>query len=390
MKGQNMDQRSGPDASQRALTMVQRAFQKGKWQVSIQQQLGDQFADVVIDCGQLSYQVVVRAIPRGSSGPLEDVWSRACLQARYVARDKGLPLAIVVGPRVSQSAVGRLKAYAERYAPEVAWGVMDHLGLREFGGAGLESLRAEPNAQPGPALDRPAVPKNLFSDLNQWLLKVLLAPELPERLLAAPRGEYRNASALAAAARCSVMSAHRFVEELRNQGLLDEEGRRLRLVRRGELFRRWVNVRSHSLPDMPLRMLIRRDLREHLDKYFPRRRAALGLFAAADELGIGFVSGVPPYVLVDRPSVLPGGSDAPDAGRELVECKPGEPPDVIIRSPKAVKSVFRGMVRPKGIPCCDIIQVWLDVSHHEARGAEQAELIRREYLRDLIGDPDAR
>lgn len=390
MKDQDIDQRSGPDASQRALAMVQRAFQEGKWQVSIQQQLGDQSVDLAIDCGQFRYQVVVRAIPKGSSVPLEDVWSRACLQARYVARDKGLPLAIVVGPRVSQSAVGRLKAFAERYAPEVAWGVMDHLGLREFSGAGLESLRAEPDAHPGPALDRPAVPKNLFSDLNQWLLKVLLAPELPERLLAAPRGEYRNAAALAEAARCSVMSAHRFVEELRHDGFLDEAGRRLRLVRRGELFRRWVNVRSHSLPDLPLRMLIKRDLREHLDRYFPRRRAALGLFAAADELGIGFVSGVPPYVLVDRPSVLPGGSDAMDAGRELVDVEAGASPDLIVRNPKAVKSVFRGMVRPRGIPCCDILQVWLDVSHHDARGAEQAELIRREYLRDLIGDSDAR
>ena len=41
----------------------------------------------------------------------------------------------------------------------------------------------------------------LFSDLNQWMLKILLAPPLiPEGFLLAPRERYRNASQLAEAA----------------------------------------------------------------------------------------------------------------------------------------------------------------------------------------------
>ena len=71
---------------------------------------------------------------------------------------------------------------------------------------------------------------NLFSDLNQWMLKVLLAPEIPEHLLSAPRGEYRNASELAAAARVSKMSAHRFVQQLQERGYLEASSRRLVLV----------------------------------------------------------------------------------------------------------------------------------------------------------------
>jgi hypothetical protein len=40
----------------------------------------------------------------------------------------------------------------------------------------------------------------LFSELNWWLLKILLAPLPPEGLLRVPSREYRNASELAAAA----------------------------------------------------------------------------------------------------------------------------------------------------------------------------------------------
>ena len=57
------------------------------------------------------------------------------------------------------------------------------------------------------------------------------------------------------------MSAHRFVEELRREGFLDEPARRLRLVRRDALFRRWKNARAHSVGDVPLRRLVKRDAR---------------------------------------------------------------------------------------------------------------------------------
>ena len=41
---------------------------------------------------------------------------------------------------------------------------------------------------------------HLFSDLNQWMLKVLLAESIPANLLSAPRARYRNPTELARAA----------------------------------------------------------------------------------------------------------------------------------------------------------------------------------------------
>jgi hypothetical protein len=35
------------------------------------------------------------------------------------------------------------------------------------------------------------------------------------------------------------------------------------------------------------------------------------------------------------------------------------------------------------VPCCDILQAWLDVSGHAVRGRQQAELIERAILPKL-------
>ncbi len=99
-------------------------------------------------------------------------------------------------------------------------------------------------------------------------------------------------------------------------------------------------------------------------------KACLGLFAAADALKLGFVEGVPPHVYVERikPSNLA-------AWKNLRPCQPGESPDVLLRQASVPESVFRAVVSVDGIAVSDVIQVWLDVGSHPARGAEQADLI---------------
>ena len=67
---------------------------------------------------------------------------------------------------------------------------------------------------------------------------------IAESMLAAPRGEYRNASQLARVSGVSVMTAFRFVRQLREEGFLHESGDSLRLVRIGHLMRRWQAANS--------------------------------------------------------------------------------------------------------------------------------------------------
>lgn len=222
-------------------------------------------------------------------------------------------------------------------------------------------------------------PADLFTDLNQWMLKVLLAPELPEKLLSAPRGRYRNASQLARAASVSVMSAYRFVQQLERGGYLRESGAYLGLVRRDELFRRWQASAARSIREVPMRFLLRTNPDSELKRILGSGRACLALFAAAEALGIGFVHGVPSHVYVHRlgPTNLA-------AWKSAVPAERGEAPDFIFRQAPAPQSVFRGAVRVDDRPVCDIVQIWLDVSSHPSRGEEQAGLIRRRVLDSVL------
>jgi hypothetical protein len=269
--------------------------------------------------------------------------------------------------------------FAEDYASNAAVGVIDFEGLRVFRGPHLEAMNAEPKAL-GSAGGRPVgVSGHLFSDLNQWMLKVLLAPELPDGLLSAPRGRYRNASELARAANVSVMTAFRFVQQLQHEGYLHESTPHLSLVRRADLLGRWQALAARSVKEAPMRFVLPDDSRAELRKLLSGGQACLALFAAADALRLGFVDGVPPYVYVKRlqPATLA-------AWKNLRTCGFGELPDVIVRQAPAPQSVFRGVVGREGMAASDVLQVWVDVAAHPSRGREQADMIRRRLLRRVI------
>ena len=121
------------------------------------------------------------------------------------------------------------------------------------------------------------------------------------------------------------------------------------------------------------------DPQAQLRKVLGSGRACLALFAAADALKLGFVQGVPPHVYVERvqPSSLVG-------WKNLRPCEVGEQPDVLLRQAPAPNSIFRAMVRADGAASSDVLQVWLDVASHPARGREQADLIGQRVLDPII------
>lgn len=335
--------------------------------------------DLVVRRKGIEYAVEIKSAPEGRGDRLVPLFAQAVLQARHDSSQKSMPLAVVAAPNISPRAAEQVMAFAQRYAPDTAAGVIDFEGFALFRGPHLEDMNA-----PGrglPASMRRSVPDSgqFFSDLNQWMLKVLLAPELPDELLASPRGQYRNASQLARAARVSVMSAFRFVQQLEREGYLHESAPYLRLVRREDLFRRWQALSGRSPRELPMRFLLPGDRQAQLNRMLGGGRACLALFAAADALRLGFVSGVPTYVYVHR--IQPANLAA---WKNLRACAPGEPPELIVRQAPADQSVFRGMVHPKGIAACDVLQVWVDVATHPSRGREQADMIRKRVLHRVI------
>lgn len=350
---------------------------------------GSLHPDLVMRKGKYVYVVEVKAASEGRSDRVIPLLSQAILQAQAYARamKDARPLAVVMVEDVSQPLIERVRRFSERYAPGLGVGVASKGGARLFIGDGLGELNRISALESIWPHSRKrlsnAPPSNLFSDLNQWMLKVLLAPEIPEAMLAAPREKLHSASELAAAAQVSVMSASRFIQLLREESFLDESSSALRLVRRAELFRRWRAGASRFRREQRMRFLVPGALPVRINKLLSSHKSCLGLFAAADALKVGHVHGVLPYVYVESLPSISG-----EIWQELAPPSPGESAHLILRMASAPQSVFRGAVQVGGMKVSDILQVWLDVSEHPSRGEEQAALIQKKVLGQIFNGGD--
>jgi hypothetical protein len=357
--------------------------------------------DLIVEGGGSKFVVVIKRSSEGRRDRVIPLLSQAILEAQAFARqfpEAAVPAAVVGARHLPSAVVDAAQEYADRVAPEMVVGLVDAEGLRAFRGHGFEILNARPSSKEHRAHRQIAGRRlpHLFSDLNQWMLKILLAESLPVDLLSAPRASYRNPTELARAAAVSVMSAFRLVRQLASDGFMDRGEESLALVRIPELLRRWSAWREPS-QEFPVRWLVKRDrsavaaaLRSYAaggasggNSRAERRRrsqprACLGLFAAADALGFGFVHGVPPHIYMESfdPAVLQRfGLSAEGAAHS---------PDAFIRIPANPEAVFRAAVVKDGVPCADILQVWLDVSDHPSRGKAQADEISRRALGPLL------
>ena len=341
---------------------------------------------------------LVVELKRASEGRKDRViplLSQAALEAVHYSRvipGNPIPVAIVGANRISDAVADEAIQFLRERAPEVAIGVLDLEGLRLFAGHGLESLDSARRPQSDLPAPKARAPQ-LFSDLNQWMLKVLLAPRIPEQYLSAPRGRYQGPSQLSEAARVSVMSAFRFVEEFSKEGFVESSSGVLQVVRLRELMNRWAAASQRRVLEIPMRWVLHRGkqaLASALRSYQSERlmassnfsdqdssqraRLCLALFEAADALGVGFVHGVKPYLYLERLNAdvmkelgLSGNAEEKEA-------------DLFVRIPGNRESVFRGVVKKDGVPVSDILQVWLDASQHPSRGKEQGDLIWRKIL----------
>jgi hypothetical protein len=383
--------------------LLAQVLSQAGWRVDQQPKFADSQPDLVAKRGGKKYIFELKASSEGRKDRAIPLISQAILEVQLAARrfpGAAIPVAVIAADHISNSVAEQVKRFALQNAPGVGIGIIDADGFRSFAGHGLESLNAERPAPPRvDLLARPSA-ANLFSDLNQWMLKILLSEEIPDSMLSAPRGRYGNASQLAAAARVSVMSAFRFVRQLSEEGFLEDKGV-LRLVRIEELMQRWLASNQRRVREIPVRWIIRGDkgqlqvaVRSYLSKIEVRSsrqkrsqgarllkappRICLGLFAAADVLGLGFVHGAVPHIYLEHldPDVLGQlGLSVENADHRV---------DVYLRIPENPESVFRGAVQRDGVPVSDVLQIWLDVSNHPARGRAQADEIRKRVLSRLF------
>lgn len=364
---------------QSAQDMLSRVFQREGWEVQQEPRRQRYRPDLVVSSGSVSYVIELKAASEGRSDRLVPLWAQAYLQASKAAGPDEVPLAIVIAPSISSGVAEQVLDFAAEHVPDAPSGVMDLNGAKWFRGQGLDSLNEEGTRKDDLSSVARRVGGNLFTDLNQWLLKVLIAPEVPEDLLAAPRGRYEGASDLARAADVSAMTGSRFIRQMERDGFLDPSAPELTLVRREELFAAWRVSAGQRVKEAGFQTLLPGDPAGQVRALVEGREACVALFAAAEELNFGHVAGVPPHIYVRRLS-----DAARSQWQQLVPVERGDQPDVIVREAPAAESVFRGAVERNGVLIADIVQVWLDVASHPARGREQADLIRKKVLDSVM------
>ncbi len=319
-------------------------------------------------------------VPRLST--LRGLLADGILRGRAAAGPDVRFLAVVGAPAISRAMAAAIEAYAREVAPDQPFGYVDERGLVRLFGPGLDGVQKVQGFRSG--VGRIAgQPRDLFSDLNQWMLKVLVGGKLPAGMSAVPPGLARSAPELAAKAGVSAPAAWRLFAALKAAGYMDVDGQ---LVRTRDLLARWraASLRPQRQVDaawiMPGRDPVER-LRTRLAEVAGGEEspsACLGLFAACDALGVGHVRGAPVHLYVRK--VDPPRLEA----LGLALSRPGQQGDVVVRVARWPESVFRGAVGVHGVPVADIIQCWLDVSAEPSRGAEQSAFIWRKVLGPAI------
>ncbi len=350
----------------------------------------DDGVDLIAQAGPLRYAVQVSHVNEARRSLLEGPLASAILRARVGAQvADARPLAIIAAPAISDLRLKELDEFVRRFGDGAAWGAIDDSGLVVMHGEGLDSIRRERSFVTRPPVVQRA---DMFSDLGQWMLKVLLSHRLPPELrFTSPRDQRRidapivNARSLAVVAGVSVPSAYRFVAALRGDGYLVERAPTLRLMRMDELLDRWRAVYKRRSTEVHARwVFVPLDASRHVDDvlraHSPKadERVCLGLFAACARLGFPFVRGVASHLLLERisPALLR------DLGVRYGD--PGEPADVIIQEPRFPETVFRGAAAHDGVRVADVLQCWLDVTSNPARGEEMAEHLFDRVLRPWL------
>ncbi len=317
------------------------------------------------------------------------------LRARNLASANATakPLAIVSAPFISERMEATLEAFVAEIAKDQPWGLLDDTGRILFAGdrsIGRPTLQRR-SRRPEPSGD-------LFSDLNQWLLKVLLAERLPARLAnqSAP-GPFFHATRLAERAEVSLPVVTRLIALLEKEGFAEEGARPLSLIRIPELLERWRNAGARSVRReffVRLADSSTTSIGWMLQQDDPDLRTAFGLFSAAESMGVNHATGVPEILYLDH--------SHDDVDENYLQKKLGllvvsskEHSDFRVWVPRFPESVFRGAItRPDENAgedllhrYTDVIQTWIDLSHFPARGLETAHRVWLELIEPHLVTP---
>jgi hypothetical protein len=310
---------------------------------------------------------------------VEDLLGRLAvglLESRSRPRGHGIiPLIVVVVPAAGSRAWERAEEFMAAHAPDAGWAILDTAGSARVVIPPMKvDVRRHPARRPEQRRARHST--RLFSDLNSWMLKILLLPLVPPRLWGGPRARVSSPTELHRVAGVSPEAAHRLVRTFEARDFLRRDREGLRIVRRRELLDLWrVEVAMSVRPPVPVRWILGRPKGRAVDlRVVEPPDLVVGGFDACRRLGLLHA----PVIGVEAHAVRP--VDDVLAERRLERCAPHEADLAVLPCPTP-QSVLRGSVDRKGVRVADALQAALDVAQRPERGREQSDYIIDRVLR---------
>jgi hypothetical protein len=336
----------------------------------------DNPGDVVIRTPHGDVQAGVTEAASSSTHEILGRFAVGILEARRAsARNDFTPLVVVAVPGLSSETKQVVGKFMATHAPDIGWGIADRYGAVRLA---IPSLQIDLD-QPG-HIHRPKWrrqhPVRLFSDLNRWMLKILLLAEVSPSFWPGPRQRISSPTELHRVARVSVEKAHQFFRAFEQAGFVRQARDGLTVVRKRTLMQMWFhNELARTQVTVPARWLFGEpsSLQEVFSKAGAPTGFAIGGFEACRLLGVlhAPVAQRRVHVFGEVESGLEDWSleacDDRDAHFHL--CKARYP-----------QSILRGFLVKDDLPVVDILQAALDVRGQAARGEEQAEYIVNEVL----------
>ncbi len=328
--------------------------------------------------GRSGQSVVIALVKRTGVARIDDLIGRFSAAALQLQGDRapGCVLIALVGVnRIGKRSAAAVEEFLSRFAPWLGWGVFDDSGGLRLHIPKLHIERFDP---PRPLGSKKTGTGRVFTDLNRWLLKILLLSESPPaNFPEGKRGKPRNPNELGELAGVSHETAYQFFRRMQRRRYLARTHRGFQFVAIDELLSDWLHEDGRSMADrVPVRGIICDKhhgpfpLDAVLEPALRSMDVAIGGFEACSRLGLLHTRYALPEVHVRERLERVLESLAVEV------CEPRDAEFNLIRSPYP-ESIFRGAQVLHRIPIVDSWQAALDVIGIPARGMEQAEFIAK-------------
>ena len=319
-----------------------------------------------------------------SRGTVEDMKGRLAMGLlKALKEDKGggigHPVVMLQAPRIGRRAIGELARFMQEDAPDdVGWGAFDDRGSFHLE---MPSLDIEVDKRGRSSTEEARKTKynqRAFTDLNRWLLKVLMLTDAPEGRWKSGekfRRRVRNPNDLKDVADVSQAKAYQFARTFKSLGLLRWNRGDFQITGRRHVFDLWYEEeRQLHVEEYPVRSIFgTTDLHAMLRKAGDEVDCAVGGLAACKLHGVLHTSvGVPHVHISGSPDVVMEKLDLEPVAEHQAEAR-------LIQLPYS-ESIFRGLVAIDGVKVVDILQAALDSGRSRGRGREQAEYIVEHVL----------